>query len=133
MTSSNIEAASKFYEVYNNKDLDLIDTIFTDGYVGHVNAHDIVGAENAKGFIGGFIKGIPDAFYDVNEIFESEDKVITRWTCTGTQTGEFYGMPPTGKSIDVNGITVRACISDIKCNKKSALKVSLTSDPFWEN
>ena len=35
--------------------------------------------------------------------------------------------------IDVNGITVRACISDIKSNKKSALKVSLISDPFWEN
>ena len=34
--------------------------------------------------------------------------------------------------IDVNGITVRACISDIKANKKCLLKVSLTSDPFWE-
>tara|TARA_A100001011_G_scaffold132422_3_gene139555 strand:+ start:1640 stop:2038 length:399 start_codon:yes stop_codon:yes gene_type:complete len=106
MTSSNIDAASKFYEVYNTKNLELINSIFTDDYIGHVNAHDIVGAENAKGFIGGFIKGIPDAFYDVNEIFESEDKVISRWTCTGKQTGEFYGMPPTGKSIDVKGITI---------------------------
>ena len=35
--------------------------------------------------------------------------------------------------IDVNGETVRACISDIKSNKKSHLKVSLTTDPFWEN
>ena len=35
--------------------------------------------------------------------------------------------------IDVNGVTVRACISDIKSNKKSLLKVSLTTDPFWEN
>ena len=35
--------------------------------------------------------------------------------------------------IDVNGETVRACISDIKSNKKSLLKVSLTTDPFWEN
>ena len=35
--------------------------------------------------------------------------------------------------IDVNGATVRACISDIKNNKKSTLKVSLTTDPFWEN
>ena len=35
--------------------------------------------------------------------------------------------------IDVNGETVRACISDIKINKKSILKVSLTADPFWEN
>tara|TARA_B100000886_G_scaffold58113_1_gene35764 strand:+ start:335 stop:586 length:252 start_codon:yes stop_codon:yes gene_type:complete len=34
--------------------------------------------------------------------------------------------------IDVNGETVRACISEIKKNKKSTLKVSLTTDPFWE-
>ena len=35
--------------------------------------------------------------------------------------------------IDVNGETVRACIKNIKSKKKCALKVSLTSDPFWEN
>ena len=34
--------------------------------------------------------------------------------------------------IDVNCETVRACISNIKSNKKSTLKVSLTTDPFWE-
>ena len=35
--------------------------------------------------------------------------------------------------IDVNGETIRACVSDIKRNKKSLLKVSLTTDPFWES
>ena len=35
--------------------------------------------------------------------------------------------------IDVNGKTVRACISNIKSKKKTILKVSLTTDPFWEN
>ena len=35
--------------------------------------------------------------------------------------------------IDVNGETIRACISDIKSNKKNLLKVSLTTDPFWED
>jgi len=35
--------------------------------------------------------------------------------------------------IDVDGKTVRACISDIKSNKNCILKVSLTTDPFWEN
>ena len=34
--------------------------------------------------------------------------------------------------IDVNGETIRACISDIKSKKKSLLKVSLTTDPCWE-
>lgn len=106
MASANVETAMKFYVVYNDKNLDLIDEIFSDDYVGHVNAHDIVGAEKAKGFIGGFVEGIPDANYDVKDVFESGDRVICRWRCTGNQTGNFYGMPPSGKPIDVNGITI---------------------------
>ena len=35
--------------------------------------------------------------------------------------------------IDVNGETIRACISDIEIKEKCLLKVSLTTDPFWEN
>ena len=34
--------------------------------------------------------------------------------------------------IDVNGETIRACISNIKSKKRSTLRVSITSDPFWE-
>ena len=34
--------------------------------------------------------------------------------------------------IDVNGETIRACISGIKNSKECSLKVSLTTDPFWE-
>ena len=106
MSSPIIEAALLFYVVYNDKKVSLLDQILTDGYVGHVNSHDIVGAEAAKGFIGGFLEGIPDAFYDVKETFEQGDRVICRWSCVGTQTGNFYGMPPTGQKIDVNGITI---------------------------
>ena len=35
--------------------------------------------------------------------------------------------------IDVNGETIRACISNIESKKRSPLKVSLTTDPFWED
>ena len=69
--STVLEAAKKFYEVYNDKKLDLIDSIFTDDYVGHVNAHDIVGAANAKGFIGGFLEGIPN-----NKLLRSKLNII---------------------------------------------------------
>ena len=34
--------------------------------------------------------------------------------------------------IDVNGETVRACITDIRSNKKRLLEVALTTDPFWQ-
>ena len=35
--------------------------------------------------------------------------------------------------IDVNGETVRACISDIRNKKGCTLRVSYTTDPFWGN
>ena len=35
--------------------------------------------------------------------------------------------------IDLNGETIRACITGIKSNNKCFLKVSLTTDPFWED
>ena len=35
--------------------------------------------------------------------------------------------------IDVNGETIRACITNIESKKECLLKVSLTTDPFWEN
>ena len=35
--------------------------------------------------------------------------------------------------IDVNGETVRACISNIESKKKSQLNISLTTDPFWKD
>ena len=34
--------------------------------------------------------------------------------------------------IDVNGKTIRACISNIVSKTKSPLKVSLITDPFWD-
>ena len=34
--------------------------------------------------------------------------------------------------IDVNGETVRACVSDIRGNKKGLLQVCLTTDPYWQ-
>ena len=35
--------------------------------------------------------------------------------------------------IDVNGETIRACISNIKSKEDCLLRVNLTTDPFWEN
>ena len=34
--------------------------------------------------------------------------------------------------IDINGETIRPCITDIKSKRESALRVSFTTDPFWE-
>ncbi|HZF58977.1 MAG TPA: ester cyclase, partial [Rubrobacter sp.] len=40
-----------------------------------------------------------------HQIAES-DKVVTRWRMRGTHRGEFGGIAPTGKKLDVTGIAI---------------------------
>ncbi len=69
--------------------------------------------------------------------FETYASVGDDWLSTAEKAGlEIPTGCLTGScgacEIDVNGETVRACMSNIKDNKQSLLNVSLTTDPFWE-
>ena len=44
--------------------------------------------------------------WGVEEVFSSGDRVVVRWTGTGTHTAEMNGIPATGKSISVDAITI---------------------------
>ncbi len=56
----------------------------------------------------------PDFKATVNDIIAEGDKVMIRWTCTGTQKGEFMGVPPTGRRVSV-GVTDILRMADGKC------------------
>ena len=69
--------------------------------------------------------------------FETYASVGDDWLSTAEKAGlEIPTGCLTGScgacEIDVNGETVRACMSNIKDNKQCVLNVSLTTDPFWE-
>jgi steroid delta-isomerase-like uncharacterized protein len=106
MSEATQAIAQKFYQVYNEKKVALLDEILASSYVGHVNGHDIVGSAAAKGFINSFLTAFPDTHYQVDDIFDSGNKVVTRWTCTGTHEGAFFGMNPTHKQVTMIGITI---------------------------
>jgi len=42
-----------------------------------------------------------DGRHTIHEIYESGDHVFARGSFSGTHTGDFMGMPPTGKEISV--------------------------------
>jgi predicted ester cyclase len=50
--------------------------------------------------------GFPDMNWTVNEQIAEGEKVVTRFTWTGTHQGEFMGIPPTGKSVEVWGVVI---------------------------
>ncbi len=41
-----------------------------------------------------------------NDVVTEDDRVVVRWTATGTQTGEFQGIAPTGKKVTWTGVNI---------------------------
>lgn len=48
----------------------------------------------------------PDAHIALDDIIVAGDKVVTRWTATGTHEGDLMGIPATGTSIRFTGIRI---------------------------
>src|SRR5688572_17574877 len=101
-----VAAAMRFYEVYNSKNVDLLDDLLAPDYIGQVNGREISGAEAAKGFVGALLAAFPDLHYRINHTIASGDEVVARWTATGTHLGSFAGVEPTHKRVTMLGITI---------------------------
>ena len=56
-----------------------------------------------------FRAGFPDLKATIDEVFANGDWVSARLTWTGTNTGELFGQPPTGKAISANEIEIVRC------------------------
>jgi steroid delta-isomerase-like uncharacterized protein len=64
------------------------------------------GLAGVKQFFTMFRTAFPDLHYTIEDVVAEGDKVVTRATWTGTQRGEFMGMPATNKQVTVSGIDI---------------------------
>lgn len=44
--------------------------------------------------------------FRLEQLVAEDDQVVARWSQTGTHTGAFLGIPPTGKAVTLRGIDV---------------------------
>ncbi len=44
--------------------------------------------------------------FTIEDVIQDRDKLVVRWTNSGTHVGEFLGIPPTNKSFSVAGIDI---------------------------
>lgn len=64
------------------------------------------GAEGVKQFLSMFRSAFPDLQATVDQMIAEGDTVAARFTMSGTHQGELFGIPPTGKRIEITGIDV---------------------------
>ena len=84
------------------------DESMSENVVYHFNSslEPIVGLEANKEFNVTLFQGFPDIKQTIQDIITEKDKVVYRSTMEGTHTGEFLGIPATGKSARINDFTL---------------------------
>jgi steroid delta-isomerase-like uncharacterized protein len=86
---------------------DILDEVYTPDLVWHEPDQDIQGIEEAKQFLSTYKSAFPDLKATVEDQIAEGDKVVTRWTISGTHQGEIEGLgPPTGRQMEVEGISI---------------------------
>jgi predicted ester cyclase len=108
MSEDNIAAARRVLdEAFTNGNVDVIDEVCAEGYVNHDPIMGDQNADAAKETISAYKAAFPDLTLTVDDIFAAGDKVVTRWTGTGTFENEFMGQAPTGEKGDpIHGIGI---------------------------
>ena len=100
-------ARREIEEMWNQGQLDVIDEIFAADFVFHVlGSPDIQGTEGYKQFVTMYRTAFPDLQFTIKDQIAEEDKVVIRWSTTGTHKGELMGIPPTGLTAPTPGITI---------------------------
>ena len=100
----------KWVNAWINNDEMQIEHLFARDYT--VNGAPI-GVEGVKQAVRILHAAFSDVSAEAHEIVAEGDKVVLRWTVRGKQLGDFMGIPPTGKIVELQGINIYH-ISDAK-------------------
>lgn len=94
-------------EVINKKNLKAADQLVSEDFIEHVPLPgQMPGREGLKFVLSSMFTGFPDINWIVQEQIAEGEKVVTRFTWTGTHKGEFMGIPATDKKVEVWGIVI---------------------------
>ncbi|MEH6551780.1 MAG: ester cyclase [Pseudomonadales bacterium] len=93
-------------EIWNSRSSDGLRGQFHPQYVAFMNEEP---AKNAEGYINGsegYWNAFPDVHVTIHDLFAENNVVIKHWSMKGTHTGNFLGMPATGKTFEIgNGLS----------------------------
>ncbi len=94
-------------EIINDGKLDLINNTNFDPEITLIySPENVVGIDAFKNYYSNFTTGFSNPEFSIVSIFGQGDKLVKHWKFKGTHSGDFFGIPATGKSIEVEGSTI---------------------------
>lgn len=101
------DTTRRAYDLINAGDIDGFGELIADDFVEHEETPGFAPTKDGVlEFFRMYLTAFPDLRMHPEEVLVSGDKTVTRARATGTHQGELMGMPPTGKSVDVELIDI---------------------------
>src|ERR1700733_1225532 len=104
---ANIDALQHALRRFKVKDLEGYLAMYSDSVIHHGYSSRIrSGVPGLREHYTNLLKAFPDMRVDVNDIISEGEKVVHRFTMSGTHRGEFLGFAPTGNLVTSTGIQI---------------------------
>src|SRR5690242_7639678 len=106
MTAENRVVMRRFVEFINTSSEKLAEELIARDAVFHVpgRPEPMRGPAGYLAIIEMMRSGFPDIQWTLEEMIVEDDKVAARFTMRGTHQGSFFGVPPTGRTIEVQAM-----------------------------
>lgn len=106
--AANIEMYTTVWDrIVNEGRLDFFNSeYFTEDVIMHAEPENVAGIEGMAAFYKNFITGFSDIEFTINNVFGESGQLVKHWTFKGTHTGDFFGIPPTGNKVSLDGSTI---------------------------
>lgn len=106
MTSEeNKRVYARYIELLNAQDFGALNEVVDPARYREICVGSTPGWVDLPDAVASFRKvvgGIPDLNAHIDDLVGEDDKVYARLTVTGTNTGRFFGAPPTGRRYEVS-------------------------------
>jgi len=103
----NKDIVRHYQEIYNSNELEsLTEVLAGDLLTPKIMSGMKPGLEGARQVHATTLIGMPDWHTRIDDLIGEADKVVARITMTGTHTGDFWGIPATGRRVEFTGIYI---------------------------
>jgi predicted ester cyclase len=94
-------------ELLTQGDLSVADAVFAPDLIHYEPTLHAPGVAGTKQFVLALRRAFPDLRAVVEDEIAAGDTVVQRITCSGTHKGEYCGIPPTGKRVTWQLVTIQ--------------------------
>jgi steroid delta-isomerase-like uncharacterized protein len=102
--ASNAELVRSVFECLNRHDVSPLRAVWAEDVVERFPDETCHGADAITNYLERTFAAMPDFHMEIRALAEDGEHVFVRWQLTGTHTGAFNGLEPTGRSIAVDGM-----------------------------